>query len=137
MPSPTKKSKLGKFLGKKYGLGKLKSNDVSDILSPLEKVKNKISMYLQHPQLHVDSCALAWWKREAIHSPILSCLARKYLCISTSVASERAFSTGGNIDTSKRNCLKPHSGGGSTTELGGHKQWQELLPAAKPTHTLI
>ena len=136
-PSP-KKSKLGKFLGKKYGLGKLKSNDVSDILSPLEKAKNEISMYLQHPQLHVDSCALAWWKREAIHLPILSRLVRKYLCIcATSVASERAFSTGGNIDTSKRNCLKPHSGGGSTTELGGHKQWQELLPAAKPTHTLI
>ena len=77
LPSPKK----SKFLGEKYGLGKFKSNDVSDILLPLEKTKNEISMYLQHPRLDVDSCTLAWWKREAIHFPILSCLARKYLCI--------------------------------------------------------
>ena len=64
-PSPKK----SKFLGENYGLGKFKSNDVSDILLPLEKTKNEISMYLQHPQLDMDSCTLAWWKREAIHFP--------------------------------------------------------------------
>ena len=40
----------------------------------------------------------------------LSSLARKFLCIcATSVASDHTFSIGGNIVTSKRNCLKPHT----------------------------
>jgi len=111
-PPLLKKSKLGKFLGKKYGLGKLVSRSdsgASNGLSPLEKAKNEVTMCLQRSQLDVDNCPLAWWKREAIHLPILSSLAKKYLCICvTCVASERAFSTGGNIVTSKRNCLKPH-----------------------------
>ena len=52
---------------------------------------------------------MSWWEKESIHLPLLSGLAWKFLCIcATSVASERTFSTGGNIVTSKRNCLKPH-----------------------------
>ena len=40
---------------------------------------------------------------------MLSATAKKFLCIcATSVSSERSFSTGGNIVTSKRNSLKPH-----------------------------
>jgi len=108
-PPLLKKSKLGKFLDNKYGLGKLGSSSASNVLSPLEKGKNEVTMYLQHSQFYVDNCPLVWWKREAIHLPILSSLAKKYLCIcATIVASERAFSTSGNIVTSKRNCLKPH-----------------------------
>ena len=115
-PPSIKKSKLGKFLGKKYGIGKLESRSdsgASQVLPPLDKAKNEVKMYLQHPQLDVDNCPLAWWKKEAIHLPILSSIARKYLCIcTTSVASERAFSTGGNIVTSKRKlsettCCRP------------------------------
>ena len=108
-----KKSKLGKFLGKKYGIGVMQSdssnsNSVSK-LTPLEKVNNELLMYLQYPQLEIEECPLSWWKKESIHLPLLSSLARKFLCIcATSVASERTFSTGGNIVTSKRNCLKPH-----------------------------
>jgi len=104
-----KKCKLGKLLGNKYGLRKLGSSGASNGLSPLEKAKNEVTMYFQHSQLDVDNCPLVWWRREAIHLPILSSLAKKYLCIcATSVASERAFSTGGNIVTNKRNCLKLH-----------------------------
>jgi len=66
-----KKSKLGKFLGNKYGLGKLGSSGASNGLSPLEKAKNEVTMYRQHSQLDVDNCPLVWWKREAIHLPIL------------------------------------------------------------------
>ena len=66
-------------------------------------------MYLQYPQLAVEECPLNWWKKECIHLPMLSSLARKFLCIcATSVLSEHTFSTGGNIVTSKRKCLKPH-----------------------------
>ena len=109
-----KKSKLGNFLGKKYGIGAVPSGNSSSSnsvnrLTPLEKANNELMMYLQYPQLIIEDCPLNWWKRESIHLPMLSSLAQKFLCIcATSVASKRTFSMGGNIVTSKRNCLKPH-----------------------------
>jgi len=107
-PTP-KKSKLGKFLGKKYGLGKTQSAGASTSMSPLEKASSEMTMYLQYPQLDIAECPLDWWKKEAVYLPMLSTLAKKFLCIcATSVSSERAFSSGGNIVTSKRNYLKPH-----------------------------
>ena len=40
---------------------------------------------------------------------MLATLARKYLCVpASSSASERVFSTSGNIVSKKRSCLKPH-----------------------------
>ena len=113
IPAP-KRSKLGKFLGKRYGLGNFQSDGGADGasgsgMSLLEKPKNEMTMYLQYPQLDIADCPLDWWKKEAVHLPMLSTLAKKFLCIcATSVSSERAFSTGGNIVTSKRNSLKPH-----------------------------
>jgi len=110
-----KKSKLGKFLGKKYGIGAVQSDTDSSSSSScnsvnrLTKANNELLMYLQYPQLVIEECPLNWWKKESIHLPMLSSLAQKFLCIcATSVASERTFSSGGNIVTSKRNCLKPH-----------------------------
>ena len=49
-----KKSKLGKFLGKRYGLGKAQSDSgvtgtSASRIPPLEKARNEISMYLQYP----------------------------------------------------------------------------------------
>ena len=113
IPAP-KRSKLGMFLGKRYGLGNFLSDGGADGasgsgMSPLEKAKNEMTMYLQYPQLDIADCPLDWWKKEAVHLPMLSTLAKKFLCIcATGVSSERAFSTGGNIVTSKRNSLKPH-----------------------------
>ena len=92
-----KKSKLGKFLGKKYGIGVMQSdgstssNSISK-LTRLEKANNELVMYLQYPQLEIDECPLIWWKKECIHLPMLSSLAQKFLCIcATSVASERTY----------------------------------------------
>ena len=110
IPTP-KGSKLCKFLGRKYGLGTLQSDGSTNGsgMSPLEKAKNEMTMYLQYPQLDIADCPLGWWKKEAVHLPMLSTLAKKFLCIcATSVSSERVFSTGGNIVTSKRNSLEPH-----------------------------
>ena len=109
-----KKSRLGKFLEKKFGIGVMHSDSSSGSnpvtrLTPLEKANNELRMYLQYPQLEVEECPLNWWKKEYIHLPMLGSLAHKFPCIcATSAASERTFSTGGNIVTSKRNCLKPH-----------------------------
>jgi len=49
-----------------------------------------------------------WWKERTTKYPRISILARKYLCIpATSAASERVFSTGGLIVTSRRHHLNP------------------------------
>ncbi|CAD6211034.1 GSCOCG00010951001-RA-CDS, partial [Cotesia congregata] len=51
---------------------------------------------------------IQWWKKESIKYPLLSMMARRYLPIpSTSVESERLFSTAGDIVTEKRNSLSP------------------------------
>jgi len=47
-----------------------------------------------------------WWKSHEKKFPLVAQLAKKYLCIpATSFASERVFSTAGNIVTPQRNCL--------------------------------
>ena len=49
---------------------------------------------------------LEWWKEMAIKYPILSTLAKQFLGVpATSVASERVFSTAGDIVTAQRACL--------------------------------
>ena len=49
---------------------------------------------------------LKWWKEMAFNYSILSKLAKHCLCVpATSVASERVFSTAGDIVTAQRACL--------------------------------
>ena len=77
-----KKSKLGKFLGKRCGIGRMQSDgSFFSGLTPLEKANNEVIMYLQYPQFDIDACPLDWWKKEGLHLPMLGNLARKYLCI--------------------------------------------------------
>ncbi|KAF1315008.1 hypothetical protein FI667_g16292, partial [Globisporangium splendens] len=50
----------------------------------------------------------AWWKKNHSKYPFLSKLARKWMgAVATSVPSERAFSTSGNVVTVKRSSLSP------------------------------
>ena len=68
----------------------------------------EIDQYIHFPCPEVDSDPLEWWKTHHVDYSHLASLAKKYLCIpATSVASERLFSTSGNIVTDKRCCLKP------------------------------
>jgi hypothetical protein len=51
---------------------------------------------------------LRWWRENAHHFPTVRKLAQKWLgCMATSVPSERAFSTGGNVVTVKRAAPTP------------------------------
>ncbi|CAM4579173.1 unnamed protein product [Leuciscus chuanchicus] len=51
---------------------------------------------------------LDWWKQHQSEYPLLSHLAKRYLCIpGTSVSSERVFSTAGDIITTQRSALSP------------------------------
>lgn len=68
--------------------------------------QNELEKYLKENCINKNACPLTWWAENSKRYPMISKLAKKYLCIpSTSTPSERAFSTAGNIITSKRNCL--------------------------------
>ena len=77
----------------------------SDSTQKEEDIKKEISNYLC---LGVKSSEnlLQWWLDHGRHFPVLSCIAKKYLCIpATPVPSERAFSVAGYIVNEKRSCL--------------------------------
>ena len=74
----------------------------------LERVNQEVDSYLQMPVVDIDQSPLEWWRRQKSEFPLVSRLARKYLCIcATSVASERVFSAAGHIGSNLRSCLKP------------------------------
>ena len=52
---------------------------------------------------------LLWWKTHELEYPLLSNLAKRYLCVQpTSCSCERTFSTSGNTITNKRTRLSPN-----------------------------
>ena len=81
----------------------------TEAVSLEEKVKREIDAYEKLPRADVELDPLKWWRVHASTYPVLAMLAKKYLCIpASSSASERVFSTSGNIVSKKRSCLKPH-----------------------------
>ncbi|XP_048053132.1 E3 SUMO-protein ligase ZBED1-like isoform X1 [Megalobrama amblycephala] len=73
-----------------------------------EAIASEMNSYLLTPSIDSAEDPLQWWKLHQINFPRLSKLAQKYLCIpATSSPSERVFSTGGNVVTCQRSCLKP------------------------------
>jgi hypothetical protein len=60
----------------------------------------------------ISSDPLIWWKQKQFQFPILSCLARKYLCIPyTEAPSERIFSTASLLVSKFRNRMDPDLAG--------------------------
>ena len=79
-----------------------------DDLTPESYCKAELERYMTIPKPDPESKPLEWWKQNYTSFPILLQLAKKYLSIcASSSASERLFSTAGNISTKKRNSLKP------------------------------
>ncbi|KAL0152278.1 hypothetical protein M9458_052001 [Cirrhinus mrigala] len=73
-----------------------------------EAVAAELNAYIYMPCVDHEEDPLKWWNSRKINFPRLCKLAQKYLCIqATSSASERAFSTSGNVVTDHRSCLKP------------------------------
>ena len=94
-----KKKRLAEIFKKSSSSQKLRAEDVAT---------EEIDQYIHFPCPEVDSDPPEWWKTHHVDYSHLASLAKKYLCIpATSVASERLFSTSGNIVTDKRCCLKP------------------------------
>ena len=69
-----------------------------DRVSNVSLLENELVRYDALAETEVDVDPLIWCKANAGSFKCLSILARKYLCVAaTSVASERVFSTSGNI----------------------------------------
>ena len=86
-PPPTKKkSWLTKTLGPTIG-----DTSTGTGLTPVQAIVKEF----EHPKVDLETNPLEWWKLHDKQFPLLSELARHYLCIcATSVPSERVFSTG-------------------------------------------
>ncbi|XP_071845742.1 E3 SUMO-protein ligase ZBED1-like [Apostichopus japonicus] len=70
--------------------------------------ERELAHYIGLPTPSHNSNPNLWWKQYHTNFPILSTLAQRYLGTpSTSVPSERIFSTAGNIVNSKRSCFLP------------------------------
>lgn len=77
-------------------------------MSPHDKAVDEIKKYRAEDPLPLKGDPLSWWKEHQHTYPLLSSLARNTLCIpGTSVASERVFSTAGDIVTAQRSALTP------------------------------
>ncbi|KAK3525164.1 hypothetical protein QTP86_019545, partial [Hemibagrus guttatus] len=73
-----------------------------------EAIASEFNSYLLSPSIDSEEDPLKWWRFHQINFPRMSRVAQKYLCIpTTSSPSERVFSTGGNVVTCHRSCLKP------------------------------
>ncbi|KAG2467642.1 ZBED1 protein, partial [Polypterus senegalus] len=72
----------------------------------LEQVQEEVSKYRASGCLSLEADPLLWWKGHEATYPHIAKLAKRYLCIpATSVASERVFSTAGDIVTATRSVL--------------------------------
>ena len=77
-------------------------------VDPEEKARREVQKYALLDA--DDGDALDWWRNNERKFSLLSVLARKYLCIqSTSVPSQRVFSTAGHIVNAKRASLLPEN----------------------------
>ena len=73
-----------------------------------ESTQSVVDTYLKQPTQPRKSDPLLFWKQNQDNLPHLTSLAICYLCAPpASVASERLFSTAGNICTELRNRLSP------------------------------
>lgn len=84
-----------------FGMGQMEDEKVQP--------EQELTEYLlKEPVVSIKTNPLEWWRSKREKYPVLSRLARKFLCLqATSVASERVWSTAGNVLTSRRSRLHP------------------------------
>ncbi|ETO72762.1 hypothetical protein F444_11233 [Phytophthora nicotianae P1976] len=99
-----------------YGVDTSNSDDeegvgASEDMNITIECESELALYWKYAaNISSESNPLTWWKRKAATFPVIARLARKWLgCVATSVPSERAFSTSGNVATAKRTCCRPMS----------------------------
>jgi hypothetical protein len=76
--------------------------------------KSELDIYKTEPEIPVTDDPIKYWKNKEVKFPVLSRLARRYLCIPCcNAAVERVWSVANDIATKKRNRL-------SANTLGRH-----------------
>ena len=76
--------------------------------SSFQRAAHEVAVYRGKPKLPNTEQPLEWWKQHTFRFPLLSVLAAALPSVpATSVSSERAFSTAGDIVTQQRTSLKP------------------------------
>ncbi|KAJ4938117.1 hypothetical protein JOQ06_002743 [Pogonophryne albipinna] len=89
--------------GERYGGGAQPKTNTQE-----NQAKQQMTRYREADLLEVKEDPLVRWKEHPYEYPLLSHLAKRYLCIpGTSVSSERVFSTAGDIVTIQRSALLP------------------------------
>ena len=74
--------------------------------SMFQIVESELANYKVEETMPLNSNPLLWWKAKELKYPILSKLAKGYLCVpATPVASERVFSSAGDLVSAQRSCL--------------------------------
>lgn len=95
---------LADLLGQTYSTGTATRHRTTQVCAEEEMTRYKETA----PMSLSDGNPLSWWKEHQTEYPLLSRLAKNYLCIpGTSVSSERVFSTAGDIVTAQRSALNP------------------------------
>jgi hypothetical protein len=103
-PPPAKKSAIEQLLGDVYIVS------VSPAKTIEQRIKSELETYKARPSIPLSSCPLLWWRTNEDSFPLLARLAKRVLAIpSTSVSSERVFSTAGDIVTATRSALNPEN----------------------------
>lgn len=96
---PAKRSALSFLLDPDIEIAKVEPPPTLD-----QQVRKEITLYREQRKLSPDSDPLNFWRDSKL--TYLQRLAKIYLCVqATSVASERIFSTAGDIVTATRSCL--------------------------------
>ena len=82
--------------------------EVAPVAGDKSPLVQELEAYRRAPQVPIKVDVLQYWIMHAKEFPMLAKLVRKYFCIqASSCSSERTFSTGGKVITSKRTKLDP------------------------------
>ena len=99
---PAKKSVMAELFGDLF------KTQVGNDKSTLQLVKEEVNDYKTADCIELESNPLEWWRTNELKYPHIAKMAKFYLAVpATSVASERVFSTAGDIVTASRSALSP------------------------------
>ncbi|XDV36514.1 hypothetical protein PO909_006275 [Leuciscus waleckii] len=80
----------------------------ADSIKTRDDAVDEVMKYKEVKPVPLSTNPLSWWKEHEVEFPLLSCQAKRYLCIpGSSVPAERVFSTAGDIVTAQRSALTP------------------------------